>query len=119
MCPPGKIAGYAGVKRTIAPVGHDVDPATRHDGVDRFLRSRLQLLRIVEGETHDNGRDALLLAVQFADLDLSAERRVGNIHSAERDVLLQDRRARAAGDGADLGAADMHTISLPRRLVAV
>src|SRR5262245_25543856 len=75
------------------------------------------LLRIVVRETHDLGRNVLHLAVELADLELGAVRGVRDIEAHERNGLLQDRRARAAGDDADLVAAEEHAVAMHRRLV--
>src|SRR5919106_6057623 len=72
---------------------------------------------IVEGEADDGRRQALLVAVQLADLDLGPGRGVLHRKAGERDVLAQDRRAGRAGHAADLGAADVHAVAGRRRLV--
>ena len=59
------------------------------------------------------------MAVELPHLDLGAQRGIGDVHAAKGNVLLQDRGAGGAGDRADLGAADMDAIALPRRLIAV
>src|SRR5215475_10519129 len=118
MRPPRKITRHADIQRAVRAVANDIDPPSIHGG-DALLRPRLELLRIVEGKAHDHGRDALLMAVELAHLDLGTGRGIGNIHSAKGDVLFQDRGTRAAGDGPYLGAVDMHAVALPRRLVAV
>src|SRR2546423_1654138 len=80
---------------------------------------RLLLLRIVEREAHDPGGDPLLVAVDAADLDLGADRGIIHIHAAEGDVLLQERRAAAAGDDADLSPAGMDAGAVADRFLAV
>ena len=69
-------------------------------------------------EAHDPRRQPLLLAVELADLDLGPDAAMGDIDPGERDGLLQDRRAGAAGDDADLGAADMDAVAVADRLIA-
>ncbi len=58
------------------------------------------------------------MAVELADLDLRADLGILDRHAAERDVLLQQRRARAAGDHADLAAPDVGAVTVRRGLVA-
>ena len=58
------------------------------------------------------------MAVQFTDFDFCSETGIIYCHPAERDVLPQDRRARAARDNTHLTAAHMNTIAVGRRLVA-
>src|SRR5690606_37379214 len=76
-------------------------------------------VRVVEREAHHPGRDALLMAVELADLDLRAEGGAAHVHPAERDVRLQDRRAGAAGHHAHLATAAgrMDAIPVAGRLV--
>src|SRR5688572_12184640 len=70
------------------------------------------LLRIVMREAHDAGRQALLVAVELADLHLGADLGRGDIEPGERDVLLEDGRAGGARHHADLRAPDMHAIAV-------
>src|SRR5215469_894639 len=49
------------------------------------------LVRVVEREPHDGGRDALAVPVQLADLDRGADLGVLHGHPAQRDVCAQDR----------------------------
>ena len=58
------------------------------------------------------------MAVELADLDLRADLGILGRHAAERDVVLQQRRARAAGDHADLAAPDVDAVAVRRGLVA-
>lgn len=53
------------------------------------LRSRPCLLRIEMGEAHDARRQALLVAVELADLDFRADLAMANIDARQRDVLLE------------------------------
>src|SRR6476469_9357620 len=91
--------------------------------VNRAAKSQLhthpRLLRIVVREAHDARRQALLVAVELADLDLSADPGKGDAEPRKRDGLLQDRRAGGAGDHAALGAADMDAIAVADRVVAL
>src|SRR6476646_11560918 len=56
------------------------------------LRAHPRLLRIVVREAHDARRQALLVAVELADLDLSADPGMGDVEPRKRDGLIQDRR---------------------------
>ncbi len=58
------------------------------------------------------------MAVELADLDLGPRLGVLDRHPAERDVLAQYRAPGAAGDHADLRAADVHAIAVAGDLVA-
>src|SRR3712207_4889696 len=79
---------------------------------------RTRLVRVVERDAHHGGRDALLVAVELADLHLRADVGVLHRHPAERDVLAQDGAAGAARDDADLVAPHVHAIAVARGLVA-
>lgn len=46
-------------------------------------------LRVVVGEGGDPGGQALLLAVEFADLDLGAQGRMGDVETREGDGLAK------------------------------
>src|SRR5689334_5029295 len=70
-------------------------------------------------EAHDARWQPLLMAVEFADLDLRSQCGVGEVESGERNGLDQDRRARGTGDDAHLGAPDMSAIAVADRLVAL
>ena len=87
--------------------------------VRRTSRSgaRPRLVRVVEREADDGRRDALLEAVELADLERRPELRVLDRHSRERDVLLEDRAARPARDDADALAADVDLVAVTGGLV--
>ena len=59
--------------------------------VSRSRRVPRRFLRVEVGERDHPGRNALLVAVELADLDLGAERRVGDVHAAKRDHPAEDR----------------------------
>ena len=59
------------------------------------------------------------MAVELADFDLGADRRMSDVEPCQRDVLLEHRRAHAAGNLADLGAADMDAVAMTDRLIGV
>ena len=62
-------------------------------------------------------RDPLLQAVELADLERRSELRVLHGHPGERDVLLEDRAARAARHDADPLPADVDLVAVARGLV--
>ncbi len=68
-------------------------------------------------QRHHDRRQALLLAVELADLNLRADGGMGDVDASERNRLAEDRRARGAGDNADLGAANMDAIAVADRVV--
>jgi hypothetical protein len=62
-------------------------------GLGAALAPRLQLVRVVEREAHDPRRDALLVAVDLADLDLGSRRRLPPFFSLEKpDQVSDDER---------------------------
>src|SRR5205085_1591742 len=71
-----------------------------------------------ERERNDGCGDPLLESVELSDFDFRAGLGVPDVHAAQRDVFLQDRRARSARDDADLLAPDVHALAVRRRLVA-
>ena len=59
--------------------------------VSAIVPAHSPFFRVEVGEGDDAGRDTLLMAVELADLDFRAGRRMGHIHAAERDHLAEDR----------------------------
>src|SRR5688572_30093287 len=78
-----------------------------------------RLLRIVMRELRHHTRQALLMPAEFSDLNRRARSRMHHVDTGERDVLLQDRRAHAARHRSDLGASDMHAITMADLLVGI
>src|SRR5205823_1116421 len=81
------------------------------------LRARARLVRVVEGDPDDGRRNPLLLSVELSDFDLGPELAVPSRHTAEGDVLLEDRAARPARDDAHLLAPLVDAVAVPGRLV--
>src|SRR5947208_5016949 len=77
------------------------------------------LLRIGMSEAYDARRQALLMAVELADLDFRADLGMADIDSRQRDILLEERRSRPAGHNTDLGAPDMNAIAVAYRLIGI
>src|SRR4051794_32790753 len=75
------------------------------------------LVRVVEREAYDVGRDALLLPVELPDLDAGAQGGVLDGQSAQGDVLAQERGSGSARDHADLRPADIDAVAMTSRLV--
>src|SRR5262245_61338092 len=77
------------------------------------------LLGIKMRKAHDAAWQALLMAVELADLDFCADCRMSDINASERDVFLEERRADATRHHADLGAPDMHTVAVADSVISV
>ena len=100
------------------PVALERPDLVREERFDH-LRARPCLIGVVERDADDRRGDPLLVAVELPDLDLGAELRVADVHSTQRDVFLQHRRARAARDNPDLLSADVHAVAVPAGLVSL
>src|ERR1044071_5812715 len=70
-------------------------------------------------EARDAGGQALLMAVELADLDRGADRGMGDVDPRQGYILLEQGRARAARHHADLGASDMDAIAMADRIIGV
>ena len=70
-------------------------------------------------DAHHACGQTLLLAVELADLDVSAQLGVLHRHPAEREVLAQRRAAGAAGDHAHPLAADVDLVAMAGGLIAL
>ena len=83
------------------------------------LRAHPRLLRIVMREAHDARGQALLLAVELADLDLGADARAWVTSTrASAMVFFRIGERVALVIDADLGAADMDAVAVADRFIA-
>ena len=54
--------------------------------------ARARLFRVVMRQRHDDGGNALLLAIEFAHLDFRPHGGMGHVDTRQRDVLAEERR---------------------------
>src|SRR4051794_34759436 len=75
------------------------------------------LLGIIMRERHDHRRQALLLAIELADLDRGARRCMMDIDPRQRDGAVEHRRAHARSHDPDLRPSDMNAVAVADRFI--